>query len=88
MKFHGCAVTREAVVLSRDDYDDFCATYGSDVLEWEGYPTLRAIRELRMVTWAAQVAVVRPEWRDEVQHRVDCLRGRKGPRPWQWTGIG
>lgn len=23
VKFHGCAVTREAVVLSRDDYDDF-----------------------------------------------------------------
>ncbi|MEU3193208.1 phosphotransferase [Streptomyces sp. NPDC006992] len=32
-------------------------------------------------------AASHPEWRARAQHRVDCLRGRCGPRPWQWDGI-
>lgn len=73
--------------LSAEDYAKFCKIYGTDVTEWKGYETLRSIRELRMALWSASVAVVRPEWCAEVQHRIDCLRGKKGPRPWKWTAI-
>ncbi|MFG3244830.1 aminoglycoside phosphotransferase family protein [Streptomyces sp. NPDC048157] len=69
------------------EYDEFCAAYGYDVTEWGGYPILAGIRELRMATYAAQHAKGNPEWADQAQHRVDCLRGREGARPWNWKGI-
>ncbi|MFJ3880894.1 phosphotransferase [Streptomyces sp. NPDC090077] len=69
------------------EYEAFCDTYGHDVTTWAGYTTLAGARELRMVTYAAQHAAGIPRWQPEAQHRVDCLRGRKGPRPWTWTGI-
>ncbi|CAM5322258.1 phosphotransferase enzyme family protein [Streptomyces abikoensis] len=68
-------------------YEDFCSTYGIDVTSWPGYPVLAGIRELRMVTFALQIADEHPHARAEAQHRVDCLRGRKGPRPWTWTAV-
>ncbi|ARZ66730.1 aminoglycoside phosphotransferase family protein [Streptomyces abikoensis] len=69
------------------EYEDFCATYGMDVTSWPGYPVLAGIRELRMVTFALQIADEHPHARAEAQHRVDCLRGRKGARPWTWTAV-
>ncbi|MFE3519129.1 aminoglycoside phosphotransferase family protein [Streptomyces sp. NPDC059166] len=69
------------------EYDRFCAAYGHDVTAWEGYPVLARARELRMVTYAAQHAATHTEWKSQAQHRIDCLRGRSGPRPWSWTGI-
>ncbi|WP_234016898.1 aminoglycoside phosphotransferase family protein [Streptomyces sp. LaPpAH-108] len=69
------------------EYDAFCDLYGLDVTTWAGYETLAKARELRMATYAAQHAASNPEWKAEAQHRVDCLRGRGGPRPWRWTGI-
>jgi aminoglycoside phosphotransferase (APT) family kinase protein len=69
------------------EYAEFCHAYGTDVTAWAGYELLASIRELRMATYAAQHAATRPEWRDQAQHRVDCLRGRLGPRPWHWRGI-
>ncbi|MCX2969395.1 MULTISPECIES: phosphotransferase family protein [Streptomyces] len=73
-------------VTSRE-YTDFCDEYGADVTQWDGYPILAGARELRMVSYAAQHAASNPEWRDQAQHRVDCLRGKAGPRPWSWKGI-
>jgi aminoglycoside phosphotransferase (APT) family kinase protein len=72
---------------SAAEYDEFAIAYGQDVTEWYGYPLLAAARELRMVTYAAQHAAAVPRWRDQAQYRVDCLRGRHGPRPWTWHGI-
>ncbi|MFF1420620.1 phosphotransferase family protein [Streptomyces sp. NPDC058280] len=69
------------------EYDEFCETYGHDVTVWEGYPILAGARELRMTTYAAQHAANNEEWADQAQYRVDCLRGRSGPRPWSWKGI-
>ncbi|WP_165985167.1 phosphotransferase enzyme family protein [Streptomyces sp. YIM 98790] len=73
--------------ISKAEYKEFCTIYGHDVLAWPGYDTMRATRELRMTTYAAQHAATNPAWRPEAQHRLDCLRGRNGPRPWKWTGI-
>ncbi|WSS74490.1 aminoglycoside phosphotransferase family protein [Streptomyces sp. NBC_01174] len=73
--------------VSAREYNRFCAVYGYDVAAWEGYPVLAHARELRMVTYAAQHAARNPEWRSQAQYRIDCLRGRSGPRPWSWKGI-
>lgn len=73
--------------VSAPEYAEFCDSYGVDVTEWEGYELLSGARELRMATYAAQHAASRPEWRGEAQYRVDCLRGRRGSRPWKWRGI-
>ncbi|MFI1187054.1 phosphotransferase family protein [Streptomyces californicus] len=78
-KTTGAVCTRE--------YDRFCAVYGHDVTTWEGYPVLARARELRMATYAAQHAAGNAEWRSQAQYRIDCLRGRSGPRPWSWKGI-
>lgn len=73
--------------VSAREYTRFCAVYGYDVTAWEGYPVLARARELRMVTYAAQHAIGNTEWRSQAQFRIDCLRGRSGPRPWSWKGI-
>ncbi|MFE3473850.1 aminoglycoside phosphotransferase family protein [Streptomyces bacillaris] len=73
--------------VSSREYDEFCAVYGRDVTAWEGYPILARTRELRMVTYAVQHASSNSEWRSQAQYRIDCLRGRSGPRPWSWKGI-
>ncbi|WP_345982483.1 aminoglycoside phosphotransferase family protein [Streptomyces sp. DSS69] len=73
--------------VSSREYDRFCAVYGHDVTAWEGYPILARARELRMVTYAAQHAASNAEWRSQALYRIDCLRGRSGPRPWSWKGI-
>ncbi|MFD5658661.1 aminoglycoside phosphotransferase family protein [Streptomyces hirsutus] len=78
---------RTTGAITSAEYDEFCAAYGYDVTDWAGYPILAGARELRMVTYAAQHAASNPEWADQAQHRVDCLRGRRGPRPWNWKGI-
>ncbi|MFF9547975.1 phosphotransferase enzyme family protein [Streptomyces albidoflavus] len=74
-------------VSTEAEYAEYVTAYGWDVREWEGYETIARARELRMVTYAAQHAARDPAWAEEAQHRVDCVRGRRGPRPWRWTGI-
>ncbi|WP_329127314.1 hypothetical protein [Streptomyces sp. NBC_01465] len=69
------------------EYGEFCEAYGYDVTTWEGYPILAGARELRMTTFAAQHAASNEEWIGQAQYRIDCLRGRSGPRPWPWKGI-
>lgn len=73
--------------VTAGEYTEFCQAYGTDVTSWEGYGLLAAARELRMTTYAAQHAATHREWREQAQHRVDCLRGRTMPRPWAWKGI-
>ncbi|GAA2242631.1 MULTISPECIES: phosphotransferase family protein [Kitasatospora] len=71
------------------EYTAFCATYGSDVTTWPGYPLLRSIRELRAVCYALQCAADAPHrHREQAHHRLACLQGRHGPRPWRWTPLG
>jgi Ser/Thr protein kinase RdoA (MazF antagonist) len=72
--------------IDRTDYDEYCRAYGSDVTNWAGYELLRDIRELRITTWMAQLAVNQPDrYKDEAALRVASLRGWNGPRPWAWT---
>lgn len=76
-----------AGTLSEAAYTEFCTAYGYDVRDWDGYPTLRAIRELRMTTFAVQAADQNPDAQPEARYRIACLRGDRGPRPWGWTAV-
>ncbi|MGH3776699.1 MAG: phosphotransferase enzyme family protein [Pseudonocardiaceae bacterium] len=71
--------------VSTQDYQDFCRRYGHDVTTWHGFELLRDVRELRMTCYLAQHAAEHPRARREAELRVACLRGKHGPRPWNWT---
>lgn len=73
--------------ISTDDYRGFVASYGHDVTTWQGFETLRDIREFRMTCMAAQVAGENPARHPEIVHRLACLRGERGPRPWTWQAV-
>ncbi|GAA0612135.1 aminoglycoside phosphotransferase family protein [Streptomyces crystallinus] len=69
-------------------YQNFVSAYGGhDVRDYDGFPVMRGIRELRMTTYAIQTATDHPHTAPEARHRVACLRGHNGPRPWTWTAV-
>ncbi len=70
--------------ISEAQYTEFVAIYGHDVMSWEGFPVLRDIRELRMVTMAAQIGMENPATRGEATSRLAAIRGESGPRPWRY----
>lgn len=70
-------------LLSADDYHELVDAYGRDVTTWDGYPLLRDIRELRVTTYAGQVALDHPHAVEQAIHRLRCLQGRRGLRPWR-----
>ncbi|MER7209963.1 aminoglycoside phosphotransferase family protein [Streptosporangium sp. NPDC000239] len=73
--------------ISKEDYAAFIEVYGYDVMTWEGYQVLRDIRELRLVTMAAQVGMEDDGVRGEAAVRLAAIRGESGPRPWHWKAV-
>jgi aminoglycoside phosphotransferase len=75
--------------IDANEWALYCETYGHDVTTWEGFDVLRDIRELRQTTMAAQVAATNPQrYADQAAHRLACLRGQHGPRPWSgWQAV-
>ncbi|MFF0222821.1 phosphotransferase family protein [Streptomyces sp. NPDC004629] len=74
--------------LSAAEYAAYCEQYGHDVREWAGYATLRGIRELRLVTFALQIADHNDGALEQARYRIECVRGLRGPRPWRWEAVG
>ncbi|MCC9310296.1 aminoglycoside phosphotransferase family protein [Kitasatospora sp. RB6PN24] len=67
----------------RAHHEAFARAYGFNVTRWDGYPVLRDLRELRMITTNAKRAVTGSFTQEEVSRRVDGLRrGDYGLR-WQ-----
>jgi hypothetical protein len=60
---------------TEEEYREFVAGYGFDVMSWPGYTLLRDVRELIMVTWLAQNSWHLPEIAAEVSKRLADLRG-------------
>jgi thiamine kinase-like enzyme len=58
------------------DYDQFCAQYGHDIRDWQGYPWLRDLRELRMITTNARKSSPNTPAANEVLDRIRALRSR------------
>lgn len=74
--------------ITEKQYAEFCDVYGYDVTKWEGFELLRDIREFRMTTMAAQAATSNPNCRDQARHRLECIRGNRGLRPWsRWNAL-
>ncbi|MEU2559757.1 phosphotransferase [Streptomyces longispororuber] len=59
---------------SPEHYKDFATAYGYDVTALAGYPTLRDLRELRMITTNARKVHHAPESAHEVQQRIEGLK--------------
>jgi Ser/Thr protein kinase RdoA (MazF antagonist) len=55
------------------EYPDFCVRYGRDVREWDGFTTMRDLRELRMVTTNARKAAHGSPQAAEVHRRIAAL---------------
>jgi aminoglycoside phosphotransferase (APT) family kinase protein len=67
---------------TRDEYLDFAAIYGFDVMQWPEYAVLRDIREFLMVTWLAQKATDDEKAAHEVHRRIETLRTGASRRDW------
>ncbi|MEU8364361.1 aminoglycoside phosphotransferase family protein [Nonomuraea sp. NPDC048882] len=68
---------------TRAEYDQFAERYGFDVLEWEGYPVLRDINELKMTTWLMQNVNENEAIAREFRNRLSCLQDPDKPRRWR-----
>lgn len=74
--------------ISADQYGQYCDIYGHDVTEWSGFDLLRDVREFRMTCMAVQIASADRAYREQAAHRLACIRGRGGPRPWAgWHAV-
>lgn len=67
----------------RDNYQQFADAYGYDVLEWEGFPVLRRVWELRATTWLMQAATHSSERAAEAQVRIDTWRNDEPMKVWR-----
>jgi Ser/Thr protein kinase RdoA (MazF antagonist) len=69
--------------MDHAEYRRCVEAYGWDPLTWSGFPTLRAIRELNMITWLLQRAGESPEVDEEIARRLADLRNDELPRRWR-----
>ncbi|WP_370417301.1 phosphotransferase family protein [Streptomyces sp. QH1-20] len=67
----------------QEHYDAFADSYGFDVTTWEGYPTLRDLRELRMITTNARKAAQAPGTLAEVERRITGLQREDADLRWK-----
>ena len=54
-------------------HEALAASYGYDVTTWSGWPTLRAIRELKLITSAVPVLRSRPTMAENFRHRLNTV---------------
>lgn len=65
--------------MGEAEYRRCVERYGWDPLTWSGFPTMRAIRELNMVTWLMQRAGESDVVDDEIARRLVDLRNDELP---------
>jgi aminoglycoside phosphotransferase (APT) family kinase protein len=68
---------------TRDEYETFAQVYGFDIMQWPGYPAMRAVREFLMVTWVIQEAKEIPQVAAEAGKRIAALRKGASRKDWQ-----
>lgn len=69
--------------MGEAEYRRCVERYGWDPLTWSGFPTMRAIRELNMVTWLMQRAGESDVVDEEIARRLADLRNDELPRQWR-----
>ena len=67
---------------TRDEYMEFVAAYGENILDWDGFDVLADVRELLMVAWMAQ-NVSDPKVASEFASRLDTMRHDRPRRGWR-----
>jgi len=68
---------------TREEYETFARVYGFDIMQWTGYPTMRAVREFLMVTWVIQKADESEHAAAEARKRIAALRTGASRKDWQ-----
>ncbi len=66
-----------------DEYETFVRVYGFDIMQWPGYPTMRAVREFLMVTWVIQGAGESQRVAAEAAKRIAALRTGASRKDWE-----
>ncbi|HUY52505.1 MAG TPA: aminoglycoside phosphotransferase family protein [Streptosporangiaceae bacterium] len=68
---------------TRQEYETFVRVYGFDIMQWPGYPVMRAVREFLMVTWVIQKAGESERVAAEASKRIAALRTGASRKDWQ-----
>ena len=68
---------------TESEYRDFVTAYGHDVMQWSGYPVLRDVRELFMVSWLMQNVASNEEAAREFSSRMETLRTGGPAHDWR-----
>jgi len=68
---------------TRDEYGTFVRVYGFDIMQWPGYPVMRAVREFLMVTWVIQKAGESEHIATEASKRIEALRTGASRKDWK-----
>lgn len=68
---------------TREEYETFVHVYRFDIMQWPGYPTMRAVREFLMVTWVIQKAGESERIAVEARKRITALRNDTNRKDWQ-----
>ncbi|WP_181722909.1 phosphotransferase [Nocardia gipuzkoensis] len=77
------AVGRLRFDYNTDYHEQLASEYGVDVLEWPGFPVLRKIRELQLVTSVLPTLRSNPSLYEQWSHRFESFR--RGDRAAVWT---
>lgn len=64
------------------EYEAFCASYGRNIRQWDGYPVLRDIRELRMIATNSRKSAAGSPAADEVKWRIAQQRNGINEATW------
>jgi aminoglycoside phosphotransferase (APT) family kinase protein len=68
---------------SEAEYRQFSDVYGYDVMQLPGYPVLRDLRELHMLSWLVQNVAENARVAAEFRKRVATIRNGIMPRGWE-----
>jgi Phosphotransferase enzyme family len=66
-----------------DDHSLVAHRYGFDVTTWDGFPVLRRIRELKLVTSVVPVLRSNPDIREQWQYRLATFKGGDAEAKWE-----
>ncbi|MFC4585861.1 phosphotransferase enzyme family protein [Sphaerisporangium corydalis] len=77
------AVGRLRLDYAIDDHAMLVKHYGVDVTEWDGFPALRRLRELKLVTSVLPILRSNPGIRAQWEHRMRTFRARDLTTRWQ-----
>ncbi|WP_248959067.1 phosphotransferase enzyme family protein [Sphaerisporangium perillae] len=77
------AVGRLRLDYATDDHAMLAKHYGADVTEWDGFPVLRRLRELKLVTSVLPILRSNPSIRSQWEHRMRTFRARDLTTRWQ-----